>query len=102
MKYSSEDLIQEFFEKERSKYPGLTKGQMKSICFAPWIFLKEEIKSGELNEVRFKYFGVFRVYPGRAKAQLAKLDRLLSEGSMTKKRYEKLKIILTKYLSSEV
>lgn len=98
MKLTHEELFEEFYQQERNKYPGLPKDQFKIICTSPWEFLKQEIKSGALNTIRFKYFGVFQVYPGRAKAQLKKLDRLLEEGQMTEKRHKEVKVMLNRYL----
>lgn len=100
MKLSSEELIEEFYQQEKSKYPGLTKQQFKDICFGPWEFFKEEMKSGELPEIRFKYFGVFKVYEGRAKNLLNTLEKNFKENKITDKRYTRIKTMITNFLNN--
>lgn len=100
MKISNEDLLEEYYQQVKSKYPGLTKEQLKDICSGPWESFKEEMKSGNLKEVRFKYFGVFKVYEGRAKNLLSAIEAKFKKGLVTEKRYNRIKTMIHNFLSN--
>ena len=98
MRIENQDLIEEFYNKNIDKFPGLTLEQYKEICFTPWRFLKQEIESGELPEIRFKYFGTFQVYKGRAENMLYNLKQRFKFRKIEPKQYFSLKEMLEKYL----
>lgn len=100
MKLESENLIIEFHKKMASQYPDITFEQTKEICSGPWKFLKKEMESGELNEVRFKYFGTFQVYPNRAKNLLIKLKERFRFNKINKNDYFRIKEMLEKFISN--
>ena len=77
----------------------LTIEQAKDICHGPWRFLKREMENGELSEVRFKYFGTFQVYRGRAENMLYNLDKRLEEKRISLDYYNKYKTMITNYLN---
>lgn len=58
MDVKQEEILQAFIAKHGDY--GLSEEEVKIIITSPWKRLKKEIKSGEFNEVRFTYFGVFR------------------------------------------
>lgn len=101
MKLTNDDLIKEFFKKMQDKYPNISIEQAKDICYGPWRFLKSEMESGELSEVRFKYFGTFQVYKGRAKNLLIKLEKQFEENKISEKEYLRIKPMLENFLSNE-
>jgi hypothetical protein len=95
MKLLNDDLINEFYKTiEDSK---ITIEQAKDICYGPWRFLKEEMENGELCEIRFKYFGTFQVYPGRAKNMLQNLKQKVN--NISTKEYSRIENILTNFLN---
>ena len=98
MKLENNELIEEFYTKNLSKFPHLTLEEFKEVCFGPWRFLKDEIESGELPEVRFKYFGTFQVYKGRAENMLYNLKQRFKFHKIDPKQYFSLKEMLEKYL----
>lgn len=98
MKLENKELIEQYFIGIADKYPSLTLEECKEICFAPWRFLKQEIESGELPEVRFKYFGTFQVYPGRAENMLYNLKERFRYHKIDPKQYFKLKEMLDKFI----
>ena len=100
-KLTNDNLLKEFFKKMQDKYPEITIEQAKDICHGPWRFLKREMESGELSEVRFKYFGTFQVYKGRAKNLLSKLDSQFQNKIIPEKEYLRIKPMLEKFLSNE-
>lgn len=100
MKLSNTELIKEFYEQEKHNYPDVSFEQFKEICFGPWRFLKHEMESGRLPKVRFKYFGTFQVYPGRAKNMLYNLNKRFQFHKIESKQYYRLKEMLENFLKN--
>ena len=98
MRLESRDLIEEYYNTIKDKYPDLTPEDCKEICSAPWKFLKQEIESGELPEIRFKYFGSFQVYKGRAENMLYNLKVKFDNQKITEDYYMKYKVMIENYL----
>lgn len=101
MKRTSEELITEFHKKMASQFPDIDFEQAKDICSGPWKFLKEQMENGELEEVRFKYFGTFQVYPNRAKHLLVKLKERFRFNKIDKADYFRIKTMLEKFINGE-
>lgn len=101
MKRSNEELIIEFHKKMSSDFPDITIEQAKEICSGPWLFLKEEMEKGTTEEIRFKYFGTFQVYPGRAKNLLVKLKERFRFNKIDKSDYFRIKEMLEKFINGE-
>lgn len=99
MKLLSEDLVIEFHKKMSSEFPGITQEQAKDICYGPWKFLKQEMENGELSEVRFKYFGTFQVYPGRAVNLLNNLKERFRFNKVGKEEFFRIKTMLEKFIN---
>lgn len=95
----NDELLHEFYSIEGHKYPDLNLEQFKEIVFNPWIFLRKEMESGELNTVRFKYFGTFQVYEGRAVGMLANLKERNKYNKIDPKQFFKLKDMLETYIN---
>lgn len=101
MKLLSADLLEEFYIGQKELYPDLTLEDFKKICFAPWEMLKHEIETGSLEEVRLKYFGVFKIYKGRAKSMLKITEDNYKKNYITKERYERLTEKLKDFIEKE-
>ena len=99
MKLESDKLVIEFHTKMLSRFPGITQEQAKDICYGPWKFLKEEMENGELSEVRFKYFGTFQVYPGRAINLLNNLKERFRFNKVSKDEFFRIKNMLEKFIN---
>ena len=99
MKLESDKLVTEFYNKKSSEFPGITQEQAKDICYGPWKFLKQEMENGELSEVRFKYFGTFQVYPGRAKNLLVNLKERFRFNKVGKEEFFRIKTMLEKFIN---
>ena len=97
----NDDLLHEFYAKEGHKYPELDLEQFKEIVFTPWVFLRKEMESGELETVRLKYFGTFQVYEGRARRMLINLKQRFTFNKIETGQYFKLKDMLEKFLSKK-
>ena len=101
MKLSNVDLLEELHKRIKEDYPDLTIDQLKEICHTPWLQLKKEMESGELSEVRFKYFGTFKVYPGRARLLLKSMKEKFKNQLIQPREYFKYKSLLEKFLKKE-
>jgi hypothetical protein len=99
MKLTSEELVEEFYNLNKDKFPDITLEQAKDICYGPWRFLKKEMESGELSEVRFKYFGSFQVYPGRAKNMLENIKERFKFNKINKEEFFRIKTMLEKFIN---
>ena len=54
MKLESQELVEEFYEKNKEKFPELSFEQVKEICYAPFIMTRKEMESGSLATIRLK------------------------------------------------
>lgn len=100
MKLENEKLVIEFHKLKSAEFPDITLEQAKQICPGPWLFLKKEMESGELAEIRFKYFGTFQVYYGRAKIMLDKLKERFRFNKIAKEEYFRIKDMLEKFIEN--
>lgn len=91
-------LLSEFYDEIKSDYPDITEEQVIEICSFPWKFLKAQMRTGELETVRFKYLGTFQVYVGRAKIELESLKERFKEHKIQPKRFFMLKDMLENFL----
>ena len=94
------DVIEKFYEQEKSFYPDLSFTEFKLICSSPFKFTKEVINRGTLKNVRLQYFGIFEVMPSRVKYSLKTLENNYEAGKITEERYNKRKEILGNYEES--
>lgn len=95
---TNKELFHEFYAKHGHEFPEVDIEQSKEAAFAPWRFLKKEMEVGDLETVRLKYFGTFQVYTGRAKRMLQTLKDRLRFHKIDKLQYQKLSIMLDKFL----
>lgn len=98
MKLTTPELIEQYFYTIAEEYPELTMEECKEICHSPWKYLKVQIESGDLPEVRLKYFGTFQVYEGRARNMLFNLKERFRAKNVEPKQYFKLKTMIENYL----
>lgn len=101
MKLENQELLKEFYDRVKDKYPDLTQKQIKECCTTQYSFVRKEMESGELPAIRLKYFGTFLVYPKRAAAILNRLKRQFDEHKITPKHYFDKKAMIDKFLGNE-
>lgn len=99
MKLENQELIEEYFEKVKHQYPGVTFDQFKLSCTTPFLKLRKEMESGELKTVRLMYFGTFVVYPKRVAGMLETLKEQFRDLKVDAKLYFYKKEIYEKFLS---
>ena len=78
MIYSAKELVKEFWENKKgeyqNKYSGITEEQVVEICYNPFKFVSQIIKSGLFQKIRYTYLGVFYVPIYLAKRYTKALD----------------------------
>ena len=94
----SHPLVIRFYEEMQEECADLTLEQVKEVCYGPWQYLKSQMENGELLTVRFKYFGTFTVYKGRAEALLKKLEKRFKEHGIEPDEYFRIKKMIETYL----
>ena len=95
----SQTLLKEFCETISDEYPDLTYGQIREVAYSPWLFLKDHMENQELGTVRFKYFGTFRVFKGRAEGLLKRLEIQFKRKTIDDKDYFRIKKLIESYLN---
>lgn len=96
MRLDSRDLVEESYN--QGDYKDLTLSEYREVVTHPWKYLKEEMRSDDLNSIRMKYFGVFKVHLGRAKGVLHTIKKNLEEEKMNEDKGNKLVNRLEKYI----
>jgi len=94
------DYLKKFYEEYENFFidNNISLLTLKEITKTPFKFLKLEMENGLLNEIRLKYFGVFKVHMGTAKSKLKKLEIDYKKGHIKTSEYERIKTMLTKYI----
>ena len=101
MKISAEDCLREFQKTLPNEYSKLSLTALRDICFSPWRFLRKEIQSGYLNEIRFTYFGVFRVSVKKALFELSKAKFRHDKGYITDEEFYRIKSMVENFQKSQ-
>lgn len=88
MIFTTEDLLDEFYNKVKEDFPDLTKEQIVKICRNPFYYIRKQMSSGEFPLIHIKYLGKFLVYPGKVKALLRTYDRQLYRKAITPEEFK--------------
>ena len=94
MRLSAEDCLREFAKTLPEEYQKLSLQKLRDICFTPWAFLRKQFQSGYLPEIRFRYFGVFRVSEKKALFELKKSEIRYAKGYITEEEYYRIKTMV--------
>lgn len=100
MKLDTQELLNEFFEKEKDNFPNVSYDQFKNIVYGPWMHLKSIIEKGTLEEVRIKYFGNFLIYPKKVEAEEKKLEKKFEDKTISEKEYLRIKTMIKNFYES--
>lgn len=98
MKIDTQDLMLEFYEENKHKYPNMTFEEMRLICYTQFSYVKEEMENGELGNIRLKYLGIFVVFEGTAKGMLNKMKARFDALTIDTKFYFEKKAMIDKFL----
>lgn len=91
-------ICREYYEDVKHLYPELNFKEFAEIAYTPWVYTRKHMGSGELHNIRLKYFGLFWVSPKRVKGNLKKLEERFAKGLIGEKRYGEIKIAINNYL----
>ena len=100
MKYFNQELIEEFYEREKHKYPGVSFEKFKESIIGSWKYLKNQMEGRDYPTIRLKYFGTFTVFPGKAKAMLEETDKRFAAGGITEEEHREYKEALNNYIKN--
>lgn len=95
---SPREFILQFYREVVVGKWDISEEQCLDICRTPFAFLRKCMQSDYLFEVRFIYFGVFRVKPGRVKEAIRGLDKAFSEGKIEEENYQNIRKKLTNFI----
>jgi hypothetical protein len=98
MKIETQTLMKEFYELHKHEYPDRTFEEMRSICYGQFAYVKDEMQSGRLKNIRLKYLALFVVYEGSALGTLRGLKKLFAEHKLEPNYYFTKKAMLEKFL----
>lgn len=99
MRIENQVLIEEFYEKVKHKYPGVSFEEFKLSCTTPFLNVKKEMESGELKTVRLSSFGTFLVYPKRVESVLNNMKQQFKDLKIDSKFFFAKKEMFEKYLT---
>lgn len=88
MALETKDLIQEYFEEVRSKYPDISFEKFSVICRAPFLFFRKMMERPDFPLIHVKYFGKFVVFPGNAKKIIDLMGAFLRRGVITQEQFD--------------
>ena len=97
----TQQLLNEFFEKEKGNFPNVSYDQFRDIVYGPWMHLKKIMEEGSLDEIRIKYFGNFLVHTRKAQAELANIKKRFDAKTIMDKEYFRIKAMIEKFLNNE-
>lgn len=94
------EVIALYYDTIKEKYPHLTLEDIEAICRTPAIFIKDTIRSGELQDINIKYVGKMCVGETRLVKYINKLDSLFNAGVLKEAEYNNYITIAKKKLNS--
>lgn len=97
---SSVDLITNFQEEFKDKYPDVSLEEMKLICTAPFEMMKEVMESGSLEDIRLQYLFVAKVSAPRVIRHLKDIYSKKSANNISERGFEKYNNLLLSHISS--
>lgn len=90
--------IKEYFNQVKEQYSTIDFDTFSRVCKAPFNFVKESIRSGNIPIIMFKYFGKFRINKGRLTNGLDTNEKVYAKGKRSEAKYNFVKNLLTGYL----
>lgn len=99
MAIESKDLIQEYFDEVKDKYPSIPLEKFTVICRAPFMFFKKIMALRDFPRINVKYFGKFVVFPGSAKNIIKLMEISLKSGWITQEQFDERTANLKAYVN---
>lgn len=93
----SDDLIFDFAKTIVDQHPGLSQDDIYAICRSPFKAVTDQMKTGQLKDIRVKYLGTFVVFPGRVKGILNSLQKKVGSGKVSSQLVQRAQVIHDNY-----
>ena len=90
-------MLNEFYTLNKHLYPELTKEHFITICKMPFTQTKEIMKEGNLEEIRIKRLGTFKVFTGTTRHLRIKNERSLAKGLINEKEYNRVLTMINRF-----
>jgi nucleoid DNA-binding protein len=90
-------LVEEFYELNKDKFPDLSKEHFIRISKHLFTNVKETFKEGNLEEVRIKNLGTFKVFPGSVRRIRKDMNVFLEKNVIPEKEYIRIIKMIDKY-----
>lgn len=101
MPIESKDLIEDYYNEVKDKYPGIPFEKFLMICRTPFLFFRKAMESPDFPLIHVKYFGKFVVWPGNAKKIIELMKIFLRSGKISQEQFDNrtkdLKAYIEKY-----
>ena len=101
MRKDNQQMIDEYYNSIKDKFPGLTREECAKCCMTPFEYAKQEMESGDLPTIRFKYFGTLVVYHKRAIGLFEELKKQFHELKVDSKVYFSKKVMFEKFIEKQ-
>lgn len=93
----TDDLIRQYYEQVRDKYPEIDLEHFKVICKVPFLYFKKAMASAFLPIIHIKYLGKLLIQPRTAKAVIKVWTDKLSAGTITEEEFQEKTINLKRH-----
>lgn len=95
MRLMPSEYVREFYEGLPEELKAFGYENVKAACTAPFLFLRKCIQSNLLPNIRFKYFGIFRVSEKKALQEFYKAEVRFAKGYISEKEYNRIKTMVS-------
>lgn len=96
---SANSTIEEYYNLVKGDYD-LSYEEFKTICNTPFAFIKD-LSFKVLRDIRFKYFGVFKVSNSKVKYYKKSLKNSFEKGNVTEEYFTRKNNLLLEYEQSQ-
>ena len=84
---SQEELVKQYWEEVKHKYPNLDYTRFRNICRSPFYFIRRCMAMPSMPTILVKYLGKFRVFPSTFKKLLEVNEKNYQRGYINEKMY---------------
>lgn len=85
-------LVERFYESIKNKYPELSFEEVNEACLFPYEYFRQRMTTGEMPDIRIKYFGSFQIFSTPVLKEIKKIEaineKVLSKGEQIYPYYE--------------
>ncbi len=90
-------MLEEFYKLKGNSYPSISKEHFMRIAKSLFTHTRHVMRESNLEEVRIKGFGTYKVFPGTTKRMRIKYDQGFNKGIIPEKDYTTIINMIDKY-----